>query len=70
MADSKRQQATKDSDPTIRSTSGAAEYPDGTHPPAPIEKQDLSAANREYREMDDKPSPDTVAQVEVRSDEK
>jgi hypothetical protein len=69
MADSKRQQATKD-DPTITSVSGAAEYPDGTHPPAPIEKQDLSAANREYREMDDKPSPDTVAQVEVRSDEK
>jgi hypothetical protein len=70
MADSKRQQATKDSDPTIRSTSGAAEYPDGTHPPAPIEKQELSAANREYREMDDKPSPDTVAQVEIRPDEK
>ncbi len=51
-------------DPTVKSGS-APEYPEGSHPIAPLADQDWSAQNKEYRENPDKPDPTTVAQVEI-----
>lgn len=67
--------AEKKNDPTVSSSSVRKDndgYPEGTHPIRPLAEQDLAAVNKEYRDLPDseKPDPSTVAQVEVRPDEK
>lgn len=57
-------------DPTIRTAGVVAEYPEGSHPIAPLAEQDYAAVNKTYGEMQAKPDPSTVANVEVRPDEK
>lgn len=57
-------------DPTIRIEGVVAEYPEGSHPIAPLAEQHYSAVNKEYGPMEDKPDPSTVANVELRADEK
>lgn len=54
-----------DSDPTITSASSGVEYPEGTHPARPASEVTHSATNLEYRDMQDKPDPTTVAQEQV-----
>lgn len=46
--------------------------PEGSHPIRPLAEQDWAAVNKQYRDMpdDQKPDPSTVAQLEVRSEEK
>jgi hypothetical protein len=72
MADQPKRVGQEKADPTIKSTGVVAEYPEGTHPIRPLKEQTLSAVNKEYKEMpdDEKPDPSTVANLEVRPDEK
>jgi hypothetical protein len=69
--DSKVEKKDAPKDPTIR-TDAPAEPAEGAHELAPLSEQYWSAENKEYRDMpeDMKPDPTTVAQVEVRPDEK
>jgi hypothetical protein len=57
--------AAKDVDPTVRSRGAVPEYPEGTHPPAPISAQTWNGERFTYSDMPDeqKPDPSTVAQV-------
>jgi hypothetical protein len=52
-------------DPTVRSRGAVPEYPEGTHPPAPISEQTWNGERFTYSDMPDKQKPDesTVAQV-------
>lgn len=52
-------------DPTVRSRSGVPEYPEGTHPPAPISEQTWNGERFSYSDLDEKykPDPSTVAQT-------
>lgn len=57
----------KKDDPTVTSSrgSGAPEYPEGTHPPAPPSEQAWGPYRFSYSDMpsDEKPDESTVAQV-------
>jgi len=61
--DSKSKPRSERSDPTIRSDSTSPEYPEGTHPIAPIEEQAWSPERFVVRDNPDKPHPSSVAQV-------
>lgn len=61
--------AAKKSDPTVSSTS-STDAPEGTHEAVPVEEGADAAVDKKYKDNPDKPSPSTVAQVEVRPDEK
>ena len=61
MPENKR--TSEKSDPTIRSDSPVPEYPEGTHPIAPIEEQAWSPERFVVRDNPDKPHPSSVAQV-------
>lgn len=52
-------------DPTIRRGQNVPEYPEGTHPPLPVEEADDAAVNQEFAENPDKPNDSSIAQVEV-----
>lgn len=53
-------------DPVISTESVVGDgYPEGTHPARPVDEVTLSASRFEYREMEDKPDPSTVAQVQI-----
>jgi hypothetical protein len=57
--------AAKDVDPTVRSRGAVPEYPEGTHPPAPISAQTWNGERFTYSDMpaEQKPDESTVAQV-------
>ena len=57
-------------DPTVTGGSTGPAYPEGTHPARLASEVTTSAENIEYRDNPDKPDPTTVAQLEVRPDEK
>jgi hypothetical protein len=60
-------------DPTVRSRGGVPEYPEGTHPPAPPDKQTWGPGRFSYAELPAKEKPDksTIAQtVEDKLDDK
>jgi hypothetical protein len=59
--------ADKKSDPTIKSTTGGPEYPEGTHPARPASEVTHSASNWEYKDNPDKPDATSIAQVQVLS---
>lgn len=51
-------------DPTVTTASAGDAYPEGTHPIAPLSKQDWSVEGRfSYKDNPDKPDPSSVAQV-------
>jgi hypothetical protein len=50
-------------DPTIKSNFRAADYPEGTHPPHPIEDTAHSPDRFVYKDNPDKPDPSSVAQI-------
>lgn len=51
-------------DPTVSTRRGEApEYPEGTHPVAPIKEQAYSPDRFKYSDHPDKPDPSTVAQI-------
>ena len=56
-------------DPTVRSGNLGPDFPEGTHPARPV-SETTHGAPKQFRDNPDKPDPSTVAQVEVRSDEK
>lgn len=56
-------------DPTVTSDIGGDAYPEGTHPARPA-SETFHGQEREYKDNPDKPDPSTIAQVEVRPDEK
>lgn len=62
--------AKEQKDPTVTSDVAGPAYPEGTHPARPVSEVSDSAANREYRDNPDKPDETSIAQVEVRPDEK
>ena len=53
-------------DPTVRSRGGVPEYPEGTHPLAPISEQTWNGERFSYSDLDEKhkPDPSTVAQTD------
>lgn len=57
-------------DPTVRSRGAVPEYPEGTHPPAPPEKQAWGPGRFTYTDLaaKDKPDKSTVAQTVEESD--
>ena len=63
MAESKKK------DPTVTSEIAGPSYPEGTHPPRQASETEHGQP-REYRDNPDKPDPTSIAQVEVRPDEK
>jgi hypothetical protein len=52
-------------DPTVRARGDVPEYPEGTHPPAPISEQTWNGERFSYSDMPEKYKPDesTVAQT-------
>jgi hypothetical protein len=66
------QDQTERRDPTVTSASAGERYPEGTHPAVPIDEGADSATNKVYEDMpdDQKPAASTVAQVEVRPEER
>lgn len=58
MADSK-----KKDDPTITSTDGGTDFPEGTHPARPVSEVTHSAERISYKDNPDKPDKTSVAQL-------
>lgn len=50
-------------DPTVRSRGDVPEYPEGTHPIAPVESQTWGPDRIEYGELPDKEKPDPTSIV-------
>jgi hypothetical protein len=50
-------------DPTVRARGGVPEYPEGTHPPAPVEAQTWGPGRFDYGELEDKLKPDPTSVV-------
>ena len=50
-------------DPTVRGRGNVPEYPEGTHPPAPVEAQTWGPNRFDYGELEDSLKPDPTSIV-------
>lgn len=67
MAEAKKDVAASTKDPTVKSTGAGDAYPEGTHPARDATEVTHAAEKLKYEDMpaEEKPSPSSVAQVQV-----